>query len=81
MATTKEELLVLGIYYMWSRIAAALAWRGALSSSPFPILDQISFINQHHCNPTQVVVIGESPCVTNNNYKLFIPNIGKTLAV
>jgi len=24
-------------------------------------------INQHHCNPTQVVVIGESPCVTNTD--------------
>ena len=49
MATIKEELLVLGIRQvavkygklpsrdskLLSRITAALAWRGALSSSPF----------------------------------------------
>ena len=41
MATTKEELLVSGMRQIAvtygnlpSRVAAALAWRGALSSSP-----------------------------------------------
>ena len=51
MATIKEELLVLGMRQvavtygklpsrdgkLLSRVAAALAWRGALSSSPFLI--------------------------------------------
>jgi len=55
-----------------SRVAAALAWQGALSSSPFLILIKRSFINQYHCNPTRVVVIGELPCVTNTNQWLNI---------
>ena len=80
-ATTKEELPVLGMRQfavtygklpshdgkLPLRVAAALAWRGALSSSPFLIPIRRSFINQHHCNPTRVVVISESPCMTNIN--------------
>ena len=51
MATTKEELLVLGIILymvMWSLYnAAALAWREALSSSPFLTL-LLNQESQHH---------------------------------
>jgi len=49
MATTKEELPVLGIYHVWSHVAAVLAWQRALSSSPSPISKEEAF-NQHHCN-------------------------------
>ena len=41
-----RALVVSGIYHVWSRVAAALAWRGALSSSPF--LTLLSHLNQHH---------------------------------
>ena len=38
-------------YITWpSRGAAALAWRGALSSSPSFIHKEIKHINKHHCN-------------------------------
>jgi len=32
-----------------------------------PHSNETSFINQHHCNPTRVVVIGELPYVTNTD--------------
>ena len=32
-----------------------------------PYSRSIKHINQHHCNPTRVVVIGESPYMTNND--------------
>ena len=64
MATIKEELLVLGVRQVVSRVAAALAWRGALSSSPSLILNKSS-LSTIITVPTRVVVIGELPCVTN----------------
>ena len=78
MATIKEELLVLGMRQVAvtygklpsrngklpSRVAAALAWRGALSSSPLLTLSQESIEYNIILAISYSYVI--SPCVTNN---------------
>ena len=63
MASIKEELPVLGIYHVWSRVAAALAWQGALSSSPFLIKKIIQLNNIILATNCNYVI---SPYVTNS---------------
>ena len=66
MATIKEELLVLGI-----RQAVVTCRRGTSVARSLKLLalpySNNKHINQHYCNPTRVVVIGELPYMTNRN--------------
>src|SRR6266702_2308896 len=64
---------------MSSRVAAALAWRGALSSSPSLIRNNKLSLLTNITIPTQVVVIGELPCVTNTNQWLNTQSTTKQL--
>ena len=52
--------------HLSSRDAAALAWRGALSSSP-SLIQNKSSLSTNITVPTREVVIGELPYITNTD--------------
>ena len=66
MATTKEELLVLGVRQVvvtccrGTSVARSLRLLALLHFNELSLLTNITV-------PTRVVVIGELPCVTNNS--------------